>query len=219
MATTERWGDRGTRIGMRMLRSVGNDFREARVAAGLSQESVANAAQLSRAHYSRIENGQIANLSLLEAARIANVLGLDLSIRLYPGGNPLRDGAQVKRLATLLREVGPPLSYRTEVPLPNVVGRFEQRAWDSVISGVGGRIAVEVEMHVRDSQALERRLSLKRRDDPTEGFLLVLADSAATRRVLADHPELFADLPRLRRATVLAAVRVGQHPPTGLVRL
>jgi len=123
MATTERWGDRGTRIGMRMLRSVGNDFREARVAAGLSQESVANAAQLSRAHYSRIENGQIANLSLLEAARIANVLGLDLSIRLYPGGNPLRDGAQVKRLATLLREVGPPLSYRTEVPLPNVVGR------------------------------------------------------------------------------------------------
>ena len=219
MATSERRVDRGTRIGMRILRSIGDDFREARVAAGLSQESVSNAAQLSRAHYSRIERGQIAKLSLFEAARIANVLGLDLSVRLYPGAEPVRDGAQVRRLAMLLREVGPPLRYRTEVPLPNVAGRFEQRAWDAVISGGGGRTAVEVEMRVRDAQALERRLSLKRRDDPTEGFLLVLADSAATRRVLADNPELFADLPRLRRATVLAAVRVGQHPPTGLVRL
>jgi hypothetical protein len=119
----------------------------------------------------------------------------------------------------LLREVGSPLRYRTEVPLPNVTGRFEQRAWDAVISGGGGRTAVEVEMRVRDAQALERRLSVKRRDDPTEGFLLVLADTATNRRVLADNPELFADLPRLRRATVLAAVRVGQHPSTGIVRL
>ncbi|HEV2006238.1 MAG TPA: helix-turn-helix transcriptional regulator [Candidatus Limnocylindrales bacterium] len=204
---------------MRILRSVGDDFREARVAAGLSQQSVADAAQLSRAHYSRIERGQIAKLSLLEAARIANVLGLDLSVRLYPGAEPVRDGAQVGHLAMLLREVGPPLRYRTEVPLPNVAGRFEQRAWDAVIFGGGGRTAVEVEMRVRDAQALERRLSLKRRDDPTEGFLLVLANSAATRFVLADNPELFPELPRLRRATVLAAVRLGHHPPTGLVRL
>jgi len=219
MATTERRVDRGTRLGLRLLRSVGDDFREARVAAGLSQESVANAALLSRAHYSRIERGQIANLSILEAARIANVLGLDLSVRLYPGAEPMRDGAQVRRLAMLLGEVGPPLRYRTEVALPNVAGRFEQRAWDAVISGRGARTVVEVEMRVRDAQALERRLSLKRRDDPTDGFLLVLADTTTNRLVLAENPGLFSDLPRLRRATVLAAVRAGRHPPTGIVRV
>lgn len=155
----------------------------------------------------------------MEISQLATVLGLDLVVRLYPGGDPLRDRAQLDRIRILAGDVGPRLRYRTEVPLPAVVGRLELRAWDAVIEGGGARTAIEVEMRIRDAQALERRLDLKRRDDPTEGFLLVVADTRTNRTVLNEHPELFPNLPRLPRTTVLAAIRIGKHPPTGLVFL
>lgn len=155
----------------------------------------------------------------MEISQLATVLGLDLVVRLYPGGDPLRDGGQLGRIRMLADDLGPPLRYRTEVPLPAVVGRLELRAWDGVIEGGGARTAIEVEMRIRDAQAVERRLTLKRRDDPTDGFLLVVADTRSNRTVLNEHPELFPDLPRFSRTTVLAAIRSGEHPPTGLVFL
>jgi hypothetical protein len=72
-------------------------------------------------------------------------------------------------------------------------------------------------MRPRDGQAVARRVALKRRDDPTDAFVLAIADTRANRRALRDHPELFADLPRLKTADVYAALEAGCHPPTGLV--
>ena len=217
MTAGERAFDRGTRLGGRALASVADEFRETRLGLGVSQEHVARAARVSRPRYSRIERGRAPTLTLVEAARIGSVLGLDLWVRLYPGPEALRDAASSRRLRSLLAHVRPPLSWRTEVPLPPSPDRLEQRAWDAVVSGRRRRTAIELEMRLHDGQAVERRVALKRRDDPTEAFLLVIAGTRTNRRVLRDHPELFPDLPRLRLADVLAALEAGQHPPTGLV--
>ena len=116
-----------------------------------------------------------------------------------------------------LRQVRTPLSYALEVPLPALPDRPEQRAWDAVIRGGGKRTAVELEMRLSDGQALERRINLKRRDDQTEGFVLLVADTRTNRRVLAEHPDLFGDLPRLRPSRVHAALSAGAHPPSGIL--
>jgi hypothetical protein len=84
-------------------------------------------------------------------------------------------------------------------------------------SATGRRTAVELEMRIRDAQAVERRIELKRRDDTTDGFILLVADTRANRRVLCELPALFADLPRLRKATVFKSLEAGRHPPSGIV--
>jgi hypothetical protein len=153
----------------------------------------------------------------VEAARLGSVLGLDLSVRLYPGGQPLRDGAHAERLGRVGQRVRAPLRFRTEVVLPQRPDARDQRARDAEIRGRGARTAIELEMRLRDAQAVERRIGLKLRDDPPDHFLLLIADTRHNRRVLAAYPGLFADLPRLRPTTVFRALEAGSHPPTGLL--
>lgn len=188
-----------------------------RLMVGISQEAVGAAAQVSGSRISRIERGKARNLSILDATRVASVLGLDLSVRAYPGGSPLRDVAHSERLMKFLKHVRMPLSYRLEVPLPALPDRPEQRAWDAMINGGGKRTAVEMEMRLRDGQALGRRINLKRRDDQTEGFVLLVADTRTNRRVLAEDPHLVPNLPRLWPSRVHAALGSGQHPPSGIL--
>jgi hypothetical protein len=47
----------------------------------------------------------------------------------------------------------------------------------------------------------------------------VVADTKHNRRVLAEFADLLADLPRLRTANALAALRAGRHPGTGHILL
>lgn len=217
VVTTERAYDRGTRRGAGHLRTLGEEFREKRLAVGVSQQIVARGAALSQSWYSEVEAGTAIAFTIVDAARVASVLGLDLSVRVYPGGSPLRDAAHSERLMRFLKHVRTPLSYRLEVPLPALPDRPEQRAWDAMILGGGKRSAIELEMRLRDGQALERRINLKRRDDPTEGFVLLVADTRTNRRILAERPDLFDDLPRLRPSRVHAALVSGQHPPSGIL--
>ena len=105
---------------------------------GLSQRTVAEAAQISRAAYGRIERAEAASLPISVAFRVSAVLGLDLSVRLYPGPEPIRDAGQASRLGRLVASVGLPLRYRTDVPLPSPpLGPPEQGAWDLEIRGHG----------------------------------------------------------------------------------
>jgi hypothetical protein len=157
------------------------------------------------------------SIQLDELNRIAAVLGLQPSLRLYPDGAPVRDAGHAARLARFLRLARPPLRYRIEVPLPVVEGRAERRAWDAVLFRHLERCAVELEMRLRDVQALRRRIDLKRRDDPTESFLLLIADTRHNRRVLVEFESLFADLPRLRPSHVRGALVAGALPPSGIL--
>jgi transcriptional regulator with XRE-family HTH domain len=223
MTSVDRAFDRGSRAGSHSLQVLAEEYREARLAAGLSQQSVADAARISRPRISEIEGGKIRTLTVVEASRIAAVLGLELSVRAYPNGGPTRDAAHADRLGRLLGHVRAPLSYRTEVPLRLGPGTRDQRAWDAMVMGARRVTAVEMEMRIRDGQALERRINLKRRDDPPDRFLLVFADTRTNRRALAASPAspasaaLFADLPRLGLSSILKCLEAGEHPPTGLV--
>jgi transcriptional regulator with XRE-family HTH domain len=217
MANIERARDRGTRRGGRLLATLADEFREARYQSGVSQRFVAGRSGVSRSTYSRIENARHASLSIQDAARVASTLGLDLVVRAYPGTGSLRDGAHAERLGRLLSFAAQPLSVAREVPLPARPGSIEQRAWDAVVTGSGARTALELEMRLRDAQALERRLALKRRDDPVERFVLAIADSRSNRRALLEARDLFASLPRLSRRSVIESLQAGRHPPSGIV--
>ncbi|MBI2782098.1 MAG: helix-turn-helix transcriptional regulator [Chloroflexi bacterium] len=217
MPAASRTLDRGIRLGQRALLAIGSEFETARRSIGVSQEHVATASRVSRPRYSRIENGKLSTLQVLEVARIASVLGLEPSFRLFPAGPPIRDAGQARRLGAFLANASGPLMARTEVPLPALPDRRELRAWDACLQSPGARTAIEFEMRLHDAQAVERRLGLKRRDDPVDHFILLIADTRTNRRVLAELPGLFADLPRLSKARVLATLRAGRHPGTGLV--
>jgi hypothetical protein len=86
-----------------------------------------------------------------------------------------------------------------------------------MLYGGARRTAIELEMRLRDAQAMIRRHSLKRRDDPVDGFLLVIAATRTNRHVLAEFADLLPDLPRLRTQLVLAALENGEHPPSGII--
>ena len=69
----------------------------------------------------------------------------------------------------------------------------DQRAWDAVITTVAqagdGRprrclIGVEAETRLRDLQALQRRLALKRRDGGVDRVILLVADTRSNRAIL-----------------------------------
>jgi transcriptional regulator with XRE-family HTH domain len=215
--TSERAIDAGTRRAERQVGEIGAELRDRRLSLAQSQEVVATNAHLSRGRFRLIELGQATNLTVLELNRIAAVLGLDPFVKLYPGGPPVRDAGQTGRLTRFLADIRMPLSYRAEVSLPRVDDRPEQRAWDLMLFGGGRRTAIELEMRLRDVQAVRRRLDLKRRDDPTDGFLLLILGSRANRRVIAEFGALFNDLPRLRHSHVRERLLAGEHPPTGLV--
>jgi transcriptional regulator with XRE-family HTH domain len=217
MTAKDRARDRGTRRGDRLIATLGEEFRDQRVGLGLSQRRIADAVGMSASWYSRAERAKVGHLAVVDAARIAAVLGLDLVVRTYPGGASLRDSAHAERLGRVLSHVRAPLRYRVEVPLPHVSDRPEPRAWDAMLYGGDRRTAVELEMRIRDAQAMIRRQTLKRRDDPVDGFLLVMAATRTNRRVLAELTVLLPDLPRLRTQLVLEALEIGQHPPSGII--
>lgn len=219
MPTVERLLPRAERRAQRQLLEFGEEAREARQGAGLSQASVAAAVGMSRPRYTQVEAGRVPTLQMLEMHRLAAVLGLDLIVRTYPGPDGIRDAASQRRLDELAATAASPLSVGREVPLPARNGAPEQRAWDIVLTGDGLRTCAEIETRLRDIQATERRLALKRRDDPPDRFVLVVAGTGTNRRVLREHPGAFGDLPRISPGRVLEALKAGRHPPSGLIFL
>ena len=218
MSASDRLRGRGIRRANRLRLDLGTELLHARMAAGMSQRDAGTAAGISADKVWRIENNRAPTLSLRDAAQLGAVLGFDLSARFYPTGVRIRDAAQARLLASFLDHVGAPLRYRTDVPLPQKPGQpRELRAWDAVIWHGATRTAIELEARVTDLQEMIRRHALKRRDDPVDLFLLIVADTAHNRRVLAEFGGLFPDLPRLRTANVLSLLNLGRHPATGYV--
>lgn len=212
MATRERPIDRGNRLARRRLVTLGEEVREARLVAGLSQAAVGSAAGVSHATVGRIERARQPGADLLLLSRVCAAVGLDLAIRAYPGGDPIRDIAQVRLLARLRGRVGPDLVWRTEVALP-IPG--DPRAWDATISSRDGSLAIEAETRLRDIQALDRRIGRKRRDGGIDDVILLVADTTANRRaLLAGREALRASFP-LDRRVLLDALAVGELPRSG----
>jgi transcriptional regulator with XRE-family HTH domain len=216
MSTRERPGDRGRRRARADLQAVASDVRNARVGAGLSLRSVGAASGLDHARIWRFERGLFGELTTQEIAAIAAVVGLDVRLRVYPGGDAIRDAGQMRLLQRLRVRLHPGLRWRTEVPLP-IEG--DLRAWDAVIGGEVWQLAVDAETVLDDLLALERRLALKRRDGGIGHVIVLVAATTRNRRALASAPAAFADLP-LRTREILAALRDARDPAgSGIVIL
>ena len=216
MSTRTRRGDEAATDARRTVARVTADLRDARLAADVSLDSAARAAGMSSSQLSRLELGRLERPDFEQVWRAASVVGLRPSLALYPAGSPVRDRAQLALLARFERCLGVGLRMRREIPLPL---KGDLRAWDALVEGSDGSFFTEGESHVRDAQALERRLRLKVRDDPrARVVILVLTRSNHHRAVLADHRESLRDLLPLDGGAVLRAVRAGRCPPaSGIV--
>ena len=208
MATRERPADRGRRRAIDALERLGRELRQARIGAGLSLRAIGDASGTSHQRVLRFERGTLRRPSIDDLGAWCELVGLELVIRAYPAGDPLRDAGQLRLLERLRRRLHASLGWRTEVPLP-IEG--DRRAWDAIISGPGWHVAVEAETVLRDIQALERRLNVKRRDGREERVLLVIADTAANRAAFATASSSFPSFNR-RARQVLAALQAGSDP-------
>src|SRR3954454_2881835 len=178
MGTRERRGDVGAVRGRALTAMVLADLRTARRDRGLGGADVAREIGMSQSQYSRIERGLVGSLSIELASVLLAAVGLDLSVRSYPGGEPLRDAAHVALIGRFRAQVHRSLRVLTEVPFPQPGDR---RAWDVVVVGRDWRHGVEAETRPRDRQAIERRLALKLRDGDVSSMSLLLLDSRYNR--------------------------------------
>jgi transcriptional regulator with XRE-family HTH domain len=208
MPTHDRAIHRGQRRGRQLVLRLGGEYLVARLTAGLSQRQVGRMVGVSHTVIGRIERGEQRTLSIESAAKVASVLGLALSVGLYPAGPPVRDRAHLALIERLRVRVSPDLRWRTEVPVP-IAG--DLRSADIVINGRSFGILGEAETRLYDVQALERRIGAKQRDLALERVVLLLADTATNRRVVASLPELARRFPVSARAC-LRALAEGRDP-------
>ena len=185
------------------------EFRAARLDRGLSQASVASALGVDRSLISRIERGGLDDLGLIAASELLAVVGLELSVRAYPSGGPLRDAAQQALLERLRSRIHRTLDWATEVALP-LVG--DLRAWDALIRGRDWRCGVEAETRPRDLQALERRLALKMRDGAVDMLVLLLLDSRYNRALVREHADALHERFPIPGARALELLGAGVSP-------
>jgi transcriptional regulator with XRE-family HTH domain len=99
---------------------------------GLTYAGVASDVGLSPSQVSRIARGKSPDLSIAQAATLLASVGLDLAVRTYPTGRPLRDQSHLDLLERLRLRLHRSLGWRTEVP---VAGGADLRAWDAVVRG------------------------------------------------------------------------------------
>lgn len=191
------------------MRTIGRELHEARIAHDLSQSVSADAAGMPASAWSRLERGGLIRVPIVQLARATEVVGLDLSIRTFPGGRVLRDEGHVRLLERLRALLAPTVGWRTEVPLP-LAG--DRRAWDAVIRIARIRIGVEAETRARDAQALERRLALKQRDGGMDHVILLLADTRHNRRFLRECGEGFLAGFPMAGSVALARLAAGEDP-------
>lgn len=183
MATKQRPVDLGTQRGRHLVVASGIEIRNARRDRDLSLAEVGRAVSLSVSTISRIERGLVERVSIIDLARLHAAVGLELSVRAFPGGAPIRDSAQLGLVADFCDMLHPSLGWSSEVPLPTT---GDPRAWDVVVRGDRWRIGVEAETGPRDSQALIRRIRLKERDGEVDSVILLLRATIQTRRFLLD---------------------------------
>ena len=190
MPPRERRSDSARRHVSQTLLRIGAELHDARLQHGLSQASVGAAAGITRSQVSRIEHGLVPEVSVASVMMLFAAVGLDVGVRAYPGGQPIRDRGHLALIERLKGVVGPTVAWRFEKPIP-VPG--DKRAWDVCLTLDGGVAAIEVETRPRDVQDLLRRLSLKLRDDPTvKCVVLLLADTRHNRALVREHADVLA---------------------------
>jgi transcriptional regulator with XRE-family HTH domain len=216
MATRERRSDLAATRGRVLTATVLQELRSGRRDRNVSGALVAAALGCSPSQYSRLERGLTDGLTIEQAAIALAAVGLNLSVRVYPGGAPVRDIAHSRLIERLQGRCHRTVRLLTEVPLPE---SGDQRAWDVVLLTTAWRHAFEVETRARDRQALERRIALKGRDSGFDGVSLLLLDSRANRQFVRLHASLLLERFPVPAAVALGAIAAGRDPGAGSVIL
>jgi len=199
-----------TRRSERRLAEVVRDLVDARRRAGLSQAAVAGAIDTSRSLVAAWEAGRIVP-NAVQLARWGSAVGLDVSLRAFPGGPPLRDAGQLRLLTRFRGLIGDSWAWRAEVPVG--VDPSDRRAIDAVIVRAGRRVGIEAITRLVDAQGQVRPILLKQEGSGIEVFVLALSDSRLNREaVVVGAPTLGPAFPCSPR-TCLAALRRGEPPP------
>jgi transcriptional regulator with XRE-family HTH domain len=197
------------RLWERMRIEIGEQLREARLTLGLTQAQVASALGVSRSQVCRVELGRVRRISGEALARHAAVVGLRVSIKLYPQGGAIRDVAQARYISRFVERIGHAWRITLDAPIP-IAG--DLRGIDVLLTGAQCVIAVEVITRLRDLQAQVRAALQKGRDVGAQRVILVIAGSHANRRALAEaRPTLLASFD-LDTRRVLAALAAGDDP-------
>lgn len=198
----------------RRARRAGDEFgrevRLNRINAGRTQAQVARQIGCSRTRISRTENGQLASLTLIGAYRHAAAVGLDLSLRLFPGARRVLDRPQLKLLDRLRLRVAADWQWELEVPMP-MAG--DLRAADARLTRPGCSVLVEAITRLADLQAQVRAAQRKRRDLGSHRLLLLIAATRANRLALRNAGPVVMEAFAADRRGVLRSLRSGACPP------
>jgi transcriptional regulator with XRE-family HTH domain len=216
MGSRERSADALAARGRALTGQLLGELRNARLDRDISEASVAASLGISASQYSRIERGLTRGLSIEQATVLLGEVGLELSVRAFPSGEPIRDAGHVALIERFRARVHVSVRVRSEVPFPKP---GDLRAWDIVLVGSDWRHGYEAETRPRDRQALERRLALKARDGDVDAVSLLLADSRHNRDFVRVHASALRErfpVPGRRALEMLAA---GQNPGSGSIIL
>ena len=216
MPSRERIVDRGTRRATTIVMDLGRELHQGRLQHGLSQEIVGQAVGMSDTEVGRIERGQIRHVSIVNLSRLLGTVGLELSVRAFPTGSPLRDKGQLALLGLLQQAVAREISWQSEVP---VGGTGDLRAWGAVLRLGDQRMGVEAETRLTDFQATERRIWLKCRDSGIPHAILLLADTRSNRAICRTYSEAIARSFPMPGRLALRALRDGTLPTASSIIL
>jgi transcriptional regulator with XRE-family HTH domain len=209
VAGQERAIDRAVLRARRLRQSVGSEVRFSRLDRDLSIAAVAAATGISESEVSRIERGLAPGVPIEHLCVLGAVVGLEITLKAFPGGQPLRDRPQVALLGRFRALLPDRVVWRSEVGLP-IVG--DQCAWDATITGVEWRYGVEAETGPRDAQALARRIGLKVRDSDVDGVLLILPSTRRAKAFLREAGPILAPNLPIPGADALRRLRAGDDP-------
>lgn len=151
----------------------------------------------------------MATASLDDLAAVAGIVGLDLVVRLYPGGSPVRDAAHARIMGRLKALLPDRFRLAPEVPIP-IPG--DQRAVDAVLVDPPLRVGFELESRLLDAQSVVRRVMLKKRDAGLACVVLVLPDTPTNRAAVASGQATLGAAFPLNHHAVLSALRAGESP-------
>ena len=170
------------RVAERLHRGLAEDVRRFREDAGITRAALARAAGVDIAYVGRIEDGG-EHPSLETYARLAAVLGADLSARLYPNTGPtIRDRHQARILEALIARLHPRWTPFTEVAV-----RQPARGWIDVVlhdRRAACLVAVEIQSRLNRLEQLVRWSTSKLEAIPSWAGYAQLGSVTTTSRLL-----------------------------------
>jgi transcriptional regulator with XRE-family HTH domain len=200
----------------RQLAEALDEIHERRLMSGATQADLAEAVGVSRSLVGALERDELEDPGVVELARMAAAVGLDLSLRTFAGGAVLRDAAQVRLLNRLRAECHPSLAWTLKAP----VAPGDPRAFDALLGHRPNAAAVEAISRLRDSQRQSRPIQAKLETSALPAVIPLVAASRGNRVALREAGRQLGDAYPLGSRAVLGMLRNGEVPrQNGIVLL